>query len=146
MSPVSPARDGNACRRMVWTWSESECPELKRSVNCPVTAWATIVSPMSPATYRGTSEKSAPVSTRKRKVSSPATVRTWIGIWGSGDRQAAAWKITIYLALGSFILLIGLIGSVIGGWMASGEPMTLALERRRDLVTHETDARRIGVR
>ena len=43
-------------------------------------------------------------------------------------------------------LLIGLIGSVIGGWMASGEPMTLALERRRDLVTHETDARRIGVR
>lgn len=33
-----------------------------------------------------------------------------IGIWGSGDRRAAAWKITIYLALGSFILLIGLIG------------------------------------
>lgn len=33
-----------------------------------------------------------------------------IGIWGSGDRQAAAWKITIYLALGSFILLLGLIG------------------------------------
>lgn len=32
-----------------------------------------------------------------------------IGIWGSGERQAAAWKITIYLALGSFILLIGLI-------------------------------------
>ncbi len=32
-----------------------------------------------------------------------------IGIWGSGNRTAAAWKITIYLALGSFILLIGLI-------------------------------------
>jgi proton-translocating NADH-quinone oxidoreductase, chain M len=32
-----------------------------------------------------------------------------IGIWGSGNRQAAAWKVTIYLALGSFILLIGLI-------------------------------------
>jgi NADH-quinone oxidoreductase subunit M len=32
-----------------------------------------------------------------------------IGIWGSGERHAAAWKITIYLALGSFILLIGLI-------------------------------------
>jgi len=32
-----------------------------------------------------------------------------IGIWGSGNRSAAAWKITIYLALGSFILLIGLI-------------------------------------
>ena len=33
-----------------------------------------------------------------------------IGIWGSGERQAAAWKITLYLAVGSFILLIGLIG------------------------------------
>src|SRR3954469_11115551 len=32
-----------------------------------------------------------------------------IGIWGSGDRVAAAWKITIYLALGSFVLLLGLI-------------------------------------
>lgn len=32
-----------------------------------------------------------------------------IGIWGSGDRITAAWKITIYLALGSFILLIGLL-------------------------------------
>ncbi|MDB6175591.1 MAG: nuoM [Chthoniobacteraceae bacterium] len=32
-----------------------------------------------------------------------------IGLWGSGQRHAAAWKITIYLALGSFILLIGLV-------------------------------------
>src|SRR5213596_4187950 len=32
-----------------------------------------------------------------------------IGIWGSGNRVAAAWKITIYLAIGSFILLLGLI-------------------------------------
>jgi NADH-quinone oxidoreductase subunit M len=32
-----------------------------------------------------------------------------IGIWGHGERHTAAWKITIYLALGSFILLIGLI-------------------------------------
>lgn len=32
-----------------------------------------------------------------------------IGIWGSGDRQAAAWKATIYLGAGSFILLIGLL-------------------------------------
>jgi len=31
-----------------------------------------------------------------------------IGLWGTGERQTAAWKITIYLALGSFILLIGL--------------------------------------
>lgn len=33
-----------------------------------------------------------------------------IGIWGSGERRAAAWKVTIYLAFGSFVLLIGLIG------------------------------------
>jgi NADH-quinone oxidoreductase subunit M len=32
-----------------------------------------------------------------------------IGIWGSGNRVTAAWKITIYLAIGSFILLLGLI-------------------------------------
>lgn len=32
-----------------------------------------------------------------------------IGIWGTADRYAAAWKITIYLATGSFILLLGLI-------------------------------------
>ena len=32
-----------------------------------------------------------------------------IGIWGTGNRHAAAWKITIYLATGSFILLLGLI-------------------------------------
>src|SRR5206468_8272816 len=32
-----------------------------------------------------------------------------IGICGSGNRSAAAWKITIYLALGSFVLLLGLI-------------------------------------
>ena len=32
-----------------------------------------------------------------------------IGIWGSGNRRAAAWKVTIYLGLGSIILLVGLI-------------------------------------
>jgi len=31
-----------------------------------------------------------------------------IGVWGHGERQVAAWKITIYLAVGSIILLIGL--------------------------------------
>jgi hypothetical protein len=30
-------------------------------------------------------------------------------------------------------LLLGLVGSVIGGWMASGEPMMLGYYRRRDL-------------
>lgn len=32
-----------------------------------------------------------------------------IGIWGSGDRQSAAWKATIYLGAGSFVLLIGIL-------------------------------------
>ena len=32
-----------------------------------------------------------------------------IGIWGSGDRQAAAWKATIYLGAGSFVVLIGIL-------------------------------------
>ena len=32
-----------------------------------------------------------------------------IGIWGSGNRYAAAWKVTIYLGVGSFVLLLGLI-------------------------------------
>ena len=31
-----------------------------------------------------------------------------IGLWGTGERFSVAWKITIYLALGSFVLLIGL--------------------------------------
>jgi NADH-quinone oxidoreductase subunit M len=31
-----------------------------------------------------------------------------IGLWGNGRRQAAAWKITIYLSIGSIILLVGL--------------------------------------
>jgi NADH-quinone oxidoreductase subunit M len=33
-----------------------------------------------------------------------------IGILGRGDRRAAAWKITIYLGVGSLILLAGLVG------------------------------------
>ena len=31
-----------------------------------------------------------------------------IGIWGYGERYAAAWRITIYLATGSIVLLVGL--------------------------------------
>ncbi|PWU07908.1 MAG: NADH-quinone oxidoreductase subunit M [Verrucomicrobia bacterium] len=33
-----------------------------------------------------------------------------IGIWGHGDKQSVAWKTTLYLAIGSFILLLGIIG------------------------------------
>ena len=33
-----------------------------------------------------------------------------IGIFGTGDHKTAAWKITIYLGLGSIVLLVGLLG------------------------------------
>src|SRR5690606_27963652 len=33
-----------------------------------------------------------------------------IGMWGSGDRRAAAWKATVYLGIGSFVLLLGILG------------------------------------
>jgi hypothetical protein len=38
-------------------------------------------------------------------------------------------------------LLLGLTGSVIGGWMASGEPMTLGYYRRRDVDAFERSRR-----
>jgi hypothetical protein len=34
-------------------------------------------------------------------------------------------------------MLLGLIGSTLGGWMASGEPMTWTYHRRRDVAEHE---------
>src|SRR5437868_6041417 len=49
-----------------------------------------------------------------------------IGIWGTGNRRAAAWKVTIYLALGSVILLVGLI--------MRSEEHTSELQSRFDLV------------
>jgi len=38
-------------------------------------------------------------------------------------------------------LLLGLVGSVIGGWMASGEPMRLGHYRRRDLADYDRPRR-----
>ena len=38
-------------------------------------------------------------------------------------------------------LLIGLIGSVIGGWMGSGEPMTLTYYRSREIVARRIPAK-----
>jgi hypothetical protein len=39
-----------------------------------------------------------------------------------------------------FALLLGLVGSVLGGWMASGEPMTLTYHRRRVLLERQRRA------
>ena len=33
-----------------------------------------------------------------------------LGMWGHGDRSGAAWRMTVYLMLGSMVLLVGLIG------------------------------------
>ncbi|HLB34381.1 MAG TPA: NADH-quinone oxidoreductase subunit M [Chthoniobacterales bacterium] len=37
-----------------------------------------------------------------------------IGLWGSGDRQAAAWKATLYLGTGSFVVLLGIVALYVG--------------------------------
>jgi len=43
-------------------------------------------------------------------------------------------------ALGALTsLLIGLVGSVLGGWMASGEPMSLTYRRVTDDTYHDVD-------
>ena len=41
-------------------------------------------------------------------------------------------------------LLIGLMGSVIGGWMASGEPMTFTYYRSREIVTRRVPAKSLS--
>jgi len=33
-----------------------------------------------------------------------------VGMWGHGDRSGAAWRMTVYLMLGSMVLLVGMIG------------------------------------
>lgn len=38
-----------------------------------------------------------------------------IGIWGSGDRQRAAWKATLYLGAGSFLVLLGIVALYLSG-------------------------------
>lgn len=63
-----------------------------------------------------------------------------IGILGSGDRKEAAWKITIYLAFGSIVLLAGLL------WLvnASGSP-TLLFSDLLQAQLPETDQHGIAV-
>lgn len=78
----------------------------------------------------------------------------WLGTLGgfhaapaavpSGTNVAAAMRNTAVSTLAG--LLVGLMGSVIGGWMASGEPMRLGYYRRRvrDEVVEEPPARRVA--
>ena len=78
------------------------------------------------------------------------------GMWGSwygGLVASAAWVATAPTtpeiaaavrngALATVVgLLLGLVGSVVGGWMASGEPMRLGHYRRRDLDAFERPRR-----
>jgi hypothetical protein len=55
----------------------------------------------------------------------------------SGDPTGAA-AVARNAALGAVAaLLLGLVGSVLGGWMGSGEPMTLSLRRARAAIADE---------
>lgn len=38
-----------------------------------------------------------------------------IGVWGSGDKQRAAWKATLYLGAGSFLVLLGIVALYLSG-------------------------------
>jgi hypothetical protein len=55
-------------------------------------------------------------------------VKEWREATPRATRNAALGAVTA--------LLLGLVGGVIGGWMASGEPMTLTYYRTRDRVAH----------
>ena len=41
-------------------------------------------------------------------------------------------------------LLIGLVGAVLGGWLASGEPMAFTYYRRRDVRDYDDRPRRVA--
>ena len=56
-----------------------------------------------------------------------------IGIWGSGDRQAAAWKATIYLGAGSFVLLIGILALYLSMPNSIDAPRTFDLRVMNDM-------------
>jgi len=59
-----------------------------------------------------------------------AGAATWATTAPSTPEMAAAVRNSALATVAA--LLLGLVGSVIGGWMASGEPMRLGYYRRRD--------------
>lgn len=62
-------------------------------------------------------------------------VPSWVAAPVSADPDVAI--ATRNNALATVVaLLLGLVGSVIGGWMASGEPMTFTHYRKRDLIAN----------
>jgi hypothetical protein len=78
----------------------------------------------------------------------------YVGSWYGGLTGVPVWAAAVppldpellrairNTALATVVaLLIGLMGSVIGGWMASGEPMTFTYHRRRDLEARREMAR-----
>lgn len=58
----------------------------------------------------------------------------WVAIPPMTPELAAAVRNGAVTAL--LALLLGLIGSVLGGWLASGEPMTWTHHRRRDVAAY----------
>jgi len=68
----------------------------------------------------------------------PAWVTATVAATASVDAAAAARNAALTSVTA---LLLGLVGSVLGGWMASGEPMSLTYYRRRDLERYERPRR-----
>lgn len=77
----------------------------------------------------------------------------FFGPWQAGFAGTPAWveaktvenaaEIARTGALGAVTaLLLGLVGAVLGGWMASGEPMTFTAHRNRNLEASDRPARR----
>jgi hypothetical protein len=71
---------------------------------------------------------------RRQHAADQAEYRDKVREWRENAPQAAR-----NTALGAVTaLLLGLVGSVIGGWMSSGEPMTLTYYRTRDKLSSGT--------
>jgi hypothetical protein len=84
---------------------------------------------------------------------SVAGATTMFGGWYGGLVAGPAWvalppmtpELAVAVRNGAvaavIALLLGLVGSVVGGWMASGEPMTWTHYRRRDVAGYERSRR-----